>query len=271
MSKDYTLKYNLSSYEALDKFALLADQKYNLGDKDDWFNNFRGGLFGLYSRLLGVCIHFKIVHSWDFSIKTPTTVEYHISSIFFNMDSAIECMVFALNALGYIADSSKFLDISDEKKLRNISPNNLLLEKNFVEGYNVFFPSLKKYWLNNRDFLFLIFEQHDVSKHRSTIYKGGKVRNDPPSGFLEILGINDDKLLQTNYPPMAEILIYPQLKIPARKRSAVKREDIHRLEDIAEKFCEFIDLSGAKAIEDAKANIKLNYIEFKKEEKQISE
>ena len=32
MSNDYTLKFDLSSYEDLDNFALLADQSYNLGD-----------------------------------------------------------------------------------------------------------------------------------------------------------------------------------------------------------------------------------------------
>jgi len=273
MSKDYVLEFNRSSFKALDEFALLTDQKYNLGDKDDWFGNFRGGLYGFYARITGVKIHFRKVHSWDFSIKAPSIVEYHISSIFFNMDSAIECLTFALNALGYIADSTKFIDITDEKKLKGIKPDNLIgrsptYSNGFIPGYDIYFPFLKKYWRENLDLIKQIIEQHDVSKHRSTIYHGGKVRDDPPSGFFEKLGINgdriEDKAKQSIFAPMAEILIVPQLKIPRSKRKTVKLEDIPKLENIAEKFFTFINISGAKALEDAKTNIKLNYNEFKK-------
>lgn len=273
MSKDYMLEFNWSSFKALDEFALLTDQKYNLGDKDDWFGNFRGGLYGFYARITGVKIHFRKVHSWDFSIKVPSIVEYHISSVFFNMDSAIECLMFALNALGYIADSTKFIDITDEKKLKSICPYNLMgrpptYSNGFISGYDIYFPFLKKYWCESLDLLKLIFEQHDVSKHRSTIYHGGKVRDDPPSGFFEKLGINgdriEDKAKQSSFAPMAEILIVPQLKIPRSKRKTVKLEDIPKLEDIVEKFCTFVNVSGTKALEDAKTNIKLNYNEFKR-------
>jgi len=273
MSKDYLLEFNVSPFKALDEFALLADQKYNLGDKDDWFGNFRGGLYGFYSRITGVQIHFRKVHSWDFSIKDPNIVEYHVSSVFFNMDSAIECLIFALNALGYIADSTKFIDITDEKKLKKISPYNLIgrpptYSNGFTSGYDTYFPFLKKYWCESLDLIKLIIEQHDVSKHRSNIYRGGKLRDDPPSGFFEKLGITgdriEDKAKQSIFAPMAEILIVPQLKIPRSKRKTVKLEDIPKLENIAEKFSTFINISGAKALEDAKTNIKLNYNEFKK-------
>ena len=49
MSKDYVLKFDLSPYDELDKFALLADQSYNLGDRGDWFNHFRGDQSGFES------------------------------------------------------------------------------------------------------------------------------------------------------------------------------------------------------------------------------
>jgi len=64
MSKDYTLDFDLSSYDALNNFALLADQEYNLGGKGDWFGCFRGGLYGLYARVLGVKVNYCTVHSW---------------------------------------------------------------------------------------------------------------------------------------------------------------------------------------------------------------
>jgi hypothetical protein len=263
MLNDYTLNFDLSSYNKLDAFALLADQKYNLGDKDDWFNQFRSSLHGLYSRLTGVQIHFKKVHSWDFVIKTPNIIDYHLSSIFFNMDSAIECMVFALNAFGYVVDSSNFRDITDEKELRKISPNDLLGNpKTAVKGYNVYFPLLKEHLLNNRDFLSIIFEQHDVSKHRSAIYHGGKIRDDPPSGFFERLGIAGDKIKQIPFHPMAEILVMPQLKTPLKQRKHQDRKDIVNLEEIAERFCTFINACGNKALADAKSNVKLTYYEF---------
>ena len=54
------------------------------------------------------------------------------------MDSAIECMVFALNALGYNANSTQFLDVTNEKKLKQISPYNILGKslKYFIDNMN---------------------------------------------------------------------------------------------------------------------------------------
>ncbi len=162
MSNNFILRFDLRPYDELDKFALLADQGYNLGDKGDWFLHFRKGLEGLNARLFGVRIHYHEVHAWTIP-KSPLVVEYHLSSILFNMDSAIECMVYTLNALGYIASSTQFLDINDDKKLRGISPYNILgkppdFKKGFVLGYDNYFPSLKSYCQENRDLLLKIFE-----------------------------------------------------------------------------------------------------------------
>ena len=82
MSGDYILRFDLSPYDDLDKFALLADQKYNLGDRGDWFSCFRGGLYGLYARITGVQIHYYKAHSWEPAIRDPRMTEYHLSSIF---------------------------------------------------------------------------------------------------------------------------------------------------------------------------------------------
>ena len=270
MSKDYTLKFDLSPYKDLDNFALLADQNYNLGDKGDWFNQFRGGLYGLYARVLGVQIHYREVHSWTSPLSPISGIqgaEYHLSSILFNMDSAIECMVFALNALGYIANSTQFLDVSDETKLRKISPINILGKPSdylggVVEGYDNYFPSLKNHWDKNRDLINTIFEQHAVSKHRSTIFAGGSCRNDPPHGFFEKWGIQDDKGKQALFTPMAEILLTSEPKTPWRKRQPQEYKDIDKLESVAERFCTFINICGVKVLEDARGRIKLNHYEF---------
>ena len=270
MPNDYTLEFDLSSYEDLDNFALLADQSYNLGDKDDWFGQFRGGLYGLYNRILGVKIHYREVHSWTPPLSPISGIrgaEYHLSSILFNMDSAIECMVFALNALGYIANSTQFLDVSDEKKLRKISPNNILGKPSdyldgVVEGYDNYFPSLKTHWDKNRDLIYKISEQHDVSKHRSMIFSGGSCRNDPPHGFFEKWGIEGDEAIQALVAPMAEILLTSQPKMPWRKQQPQEIEDIDKLESVTERFCTFINICGVKVLEDVKSRIKLNQYEF---------
>ena len=257
MSNDYALKFDLSPYGDLDDFALLANQSYNLGDKDDWFGQFRGGLYGLYNRILGVEIHYRGVHSWTSPLSPISGIrgaEYHLSSILFNMDSAIECMVFALNALGYIANSTQFLDVSDEKKLRKIAPNNIL--GGVVEGYDNYFPSLKNYWDENRDLIYKISEQHDVSKHRSMIFSGGSSRNDPPHGFFEKWG------KQALFTPMAEILLTSEPKTPWRKRQPQEYKDIDKLESVAEGFCTFINICGVKVLEDARSGIKLKHYEL---------
>lgn len=268
MPEDYLLKFDFSSYNALDDFALLAGQRYNLGDKGDWFGQFRGGLYGLHARVLGVQIHYLRVHSWEFAIRSPSETEYHVSSILFNMDSAIECIVFALNALGYIADSTKFLDVTSEKDLSKIKPYNILgrpptYTTGFIQGYDDYFPSLKSCWLDNLDLIRTIYEQHNVSKHRSTIYQGGRARNDPPPGFFEKLGIRDDRVKQSFFTPMEEIILSPEPKTPWRQQKRRDYESTHKLEDLAERFCTFINLCGIKALEDAKSSIKLTYYEFK--------
>lgn len=265
MSNNYTLNFDLLSYKALDKFALLANQKYNLGDRDDWFNCFRGGLHGLFARVMGVKIHYHKVHSWKPVEIDYMEVEYHVSTILFNMDSALECMVFALNALGYIVDSDKFLDVTNEKELRKIAPYNILVlkESKKFQGYDDYFPSLKSYWHENRDLICTISEQHNVSKHRKTIFKGGKVREDPPQGFFEKMGMEDDKEKQILFSPMAEIILTPQPKTPLQQGKPPDYKNI-KLEDIAKRFCTFINICGVKALEDAKSRVKLSYSEFRK-------
>jgi hypothetical protein len=266
MSNDYNLKFDLSSYVDLDNFALLADQSYNLGNKGDWFNQFRGGLGGLYTRILGVRIHYREIYSWKLPMSPICGiqgVEYHLSSILFNMDSAIECMVFALNALGYIANPTQFLDITNEKKLKQISPYNILGKPQVrVKGYDNYFPSLRNYWHDNRDLINKISEQHDVSKHRSTIFTGGRIRNDPPPRFFEKLGIEGDEEKQALVSPMAEILLTSQPKTPWPKRQPREYKEIDKLEDVTERFCTFINMCGVKVLEDARGRIKLNHYEF---------
>jgi hypothetical protein len=270
MSKDYILKFDLLPYSELESFARQANKKENLGDKGDWLNHFLWGMDGLRARILGIKIHYHQIHSWDLveslmlskisygiiELRLYEMTEYHLSTIFFNMDSAIECIVFTLNALGYAVDSTKFKDVTNEKELRDIIPENILgkrsdCTKGVLSGYDNYFPSLKVYWAENRDLIDKISEQHNVSKHRSAIFQGGKHRMDPPPEFFEKLGIKD-KSQQIVISPFAEIVLPLQPKLPWHKRDP--KENI-KLEDIVNRFQAFINMSGVKALEDAKNNI----------------
>ncbi len=272
MINDYLLEFDLKPLERLDSYSLIECQNYNFGNNGDWFNHFRKGMSGFKSRILGIKIHYHNVHSWkayklgNLYVSPFNATEYHLSSIFFNMDSAIECMVFALNALGYAVDPARFLDVTDINKLKQISPYNIIGKSQprggVQRGYDIYFPSLKRLWCENNDFLHLIFEQHDVSKHRSTIYEGGKLRDDPPSDFFKKLGIENDISKQVLFTPHVEILLAPDPKIPWRQREQIEYNDIDKLEDVAEKFCKFINLSCKYALNDATTTIKLKHYEL---------
>ena len=264
VTKDYLLPFNLEPCELLDRFALLARQDYNLGGNGEWFGCFRGGIYGLYARIYGVRVHFHEVHAWHPETKGLADTEYHLSSIFFNMDSAMECFVYAINALGFAASSTAFLDVTNDRALRQVAPWNILGRDTNppLAGYNLYFPNLQAHWQENQSLLDTITEQHDVSKHRSSIFVGGQARNDPPAGFYEKLGIGDDRTARALLRPMAEILLRPEPKTPPGQRQVATRADFETLEAVGEAFCAFINTSGVEALEDAKSHIALPHSEF---------
>ncbi len=272
-SNDYFLKFDLSPFEVLRSFARHASDETHLGNKGDWLNHFINGLDGLRARILGVEIHYYQIRSWGLvdlifqsgiAHKTRELflyelTEYHLSSMLFNMDSAVECIVYMLNALGYVANPIQFKDVTDETKLAQIFPWNILGKQKkddkveFVEGYKNYFPSLKSYWCENKDLIRQIADQHNVSKHRSSIFSGGKRRIDPPPDFFKKFGI-EDKTEQIVLSPFAEIDLPLQPKLPWRKRDP---KGSVKLDDIVSRFHIFINISGVKALEDARNNIKL--------------
>jgi hypothetical protein len=85
--------------EDLDALALLACQDYNLGKQGNWFFSFRSGFSGFHSRMTSLEEHRAFVSEWHPNALL-TGFERHIAIILFCMDSALECLVFALNALG---------------------------------------------------------------------------------------------------------------------------------------------------------------------------
>ncbi|PHS10664.1 MAG: hypothetical protein COA78_10910 [Blastopirellula sp.] len=256
----------MQAYYDLDKFALLARQDYNCGNTGKWFSSFRGGLYGSYARIIGVTTHYYDVHSWIPRPRLPSETECHLASLYFNIDSAVECITYALNALGYCATAgSKFHDVTDARKLRQIAPHNIIGRDNrLLPEYSQIFPDLSAYWVSKKDLLETLFEQHDVSKHRKSIYTGGLHRTDPPPGFYESLGIaEDDANLRALYWPMKEILIRNDPKTPEVDRTSIPVSEQVLLEDLVVEYKEFIEESGKKILSDAKSSIVLNHTQFK--------
>jgi hypothetical protein len=272
---DFAVHFDAEPFELFDQLALLGHQDYNLGGTSDWFGAFRGGLYGFYARLYGVQRHYSEVHAWLPRVRTPAETEYHLASILFQMDSALECLTFALNALGWVAMPSGFWDVTDGRALRRISPLDILGDPTRVPplapkpGYTTIFPSFQALWQSEGQLIGQIRDLHDVSKHRQTIYVGGRKRLDTPDGFYESLGIpkesrnREDTILRTLLCPEAEIILKPDPKASSLQRLAQPVVQRDLLEDTVPSFAGFINSSGAAALADAQANVPLKERRFR--------
>lgn len=266
---EFHLNLDLHAFHKLDEFALLACQPYNYGNEGDWFGAFRGGLYGSYARIHGVFTHYHAVHAWVPKPRFPRETEYHLASAFFNMDSAIECITFALNALGSCAVPTLFRDVTESNAVRRVSPYDILGRgdvnppRQALDGYARLFPSVQKYWRNSEEMLSIVFEQHDVSKHRETILSGGMARLDPPPGFFESIGVSEDASQRALFWPMKEIILRHAPKTPHAKRIPQPRENCVLFEEVVPQFRDFISETGLLALSDAKRHIKLMVNEFK--------
>ena len=190
--------------------------------------------------------------------------EYNLASFFFNADSALECFVYALNALGYATDPALFCDITKASKLKKIAPRNIIGDKSHkpLAGYKKYFPLVQDEWTRNEALLRKIVDLHDVSKHRRTIYTGGQMRQDSPPGFFEGLGITD-KSIQVLFWPAKEVILMFDPKLEG-KPVPLRPEDYEKLEDIAPLYCKFINKISKLAAKDVKATIKLKEKKFRK-------
>lgn len=265
---EFSIRFDWAPFNALDQLALLARQDYNLGGVGDWFGEFRGGLYGFFARLYGTQRHYSEIHAWLPCIRTPTDTEYHLASILFQMDSALECLTFALNALGWIVMPTGFHDVTDAKALKKISPFDILGNSSKfsctppLTGYAHVFPTVQKAWQKESQLIGRVFELHDVSKHRRTIYEGGQARMDPPNGFFESLGLSGDPLQRAPFWPMAEILLMNDPKLPAICNTHAPSRKSELLEELVPAFVTLIKETGLSAINDAQANIPLNERQF---------
>jgi len=264
--RKFILNYDSRPYWKFDEFALNACQKENYGSANNWFYTFRGGLNGFHARMEGAKRHYRDIHEWMPLPRIPKDTEYHLASFFFNVDSSIECMVFALNAIGYATKGKGYRNINDPKELRKVSPYDVAGNRTGVKpmsGYKDTFPRTQELWRINSELMELIFEQHDVSKHRHTIFEGGSMRNDAPEGFWEYVNVPESE--RSLFMPMKEIILGNDLKLPIEDRLPQKVEEFIYLEDIAEEFFEFVSILGYKILKDISENIPIKvYKEYYK-------
>ncbi len=250
--------------EELDAFGLLACQRYNFGNSDNWFFSFRAGLRGVGSRLDGVNRHSVALHSWI----PPETIhqrEHHIATMLFCMDSALECLVFALNALGQAVDRSGFREVSSRKALAGISPKDVVGGlRPPLSGYAKLFPTVQKTWQGQASLIQQVCDNHDVSKHRQGTFWGGTLRQDPPTGFFEMLGLADDDAARVVLAPMKEVLVPKDPKAPMNEL-APELTSWSRIDDLERKFVSLVVESVCSANTDARANITLSHSELRPE------
>jgi hypothetical protein len=105
--------------------------------------------------------------------------ESYAGTLFFAMDSSLECFAHALNALGHLLCPAEFLDITADEKLRRITPANLFdppakgnAARSAYTACLKWFPRICGHWTANRPILAKIIEYHDATKHRHSVVVG---------------------------------------------------------------------------------------------------
>ncbi len=105
--------------------------------------------------------------------------ESYAGTLFFAMDSSLECFAHAVNALGYLLRPAEFLDITADERLRWITPAKLFEPPaNGNAAHSAYaaclkcFPRICGHWTANRPFLAKIIEYHDATKHRHSVVIG---------------------------------------------------------------------------------------------------
>ena len=154
------------------------------------------------------------------------------------MDSALECLVYALNGLGFAYAPNSFRDVTDKKALARVNPRDLLGDPNAdpprvpLSGYDDVYPGVCELWRSHRDVIDRVIELYDVSKHRRTIYIGGRMRGDAPPLFFESLGVPEKH--RHRYAPAELVTLDPFPKEPDVIRFELEfPENPLRLEELA--------------------------------------
>lgn len=178
MNKDILERIDINQFNKFLDIAIKAKDKF--GNRGQWIIYFGRAINGINARIFALKDHYANLQLICKQMEFPLDfieLDYHLSDIFYNLDSTIECFVFGLNAIGYgIMDSKLFISIEDEKKLKKIKPDNIfIVGKN--SHYQKYFTSIFNYWLEDSQDKFVVTpkklwesirDQHDVFKHRSS-------------------------------------------------------------------------------------------------------
>lgn len=247
----------------LEGFGQLAAMRYNLGDRSNWPFSFVMGLNGSWNRIVSLDEHCRLIYEWHPKVR----VSLHDSNVaiaLFAMDSACECLVFALNALGQAYKVDQFRDVSDESALRKISLRDVFSFGNSqpLPGWTNIYPNFQRHFATHNELLSIIIDNHDVTKHRQQGFAGGTVRNDPPPGFYESLGIPEGDPRRHEVQPMKEVLLPRKPKLPFEQQGK-DLSDWIGLETVAADFRRFLTQAVEIAIVDAERNVKLNVDGFR--------
>jgi hypothetical protein len=233
--------------QSIDAEGLRVQVAYS-GPETYWFFNFRRAMSGFAQRLHGIQVHYNALHSWYPPRIVMNDADYHLANCLFNMDSALECLVFGLNALGNGKNVSQFLDITNPVSLKQIKPVNIV-GKAPCQGYATYFPSLQQHWNQSIGLIEAIIEYHDVTKHRHAIAGSGQLRTDPPPGFFSDIP-EPHRFLLT---PYAELILGPEVKLPIGAKTKDWRfEPYATLEQVMTGFKPFSEASLTYALTDMK-------------------
>jgi len=241
----------------LDAKAYAASRPENYGNAANWFLSFRLGLRATLSRLSGLSFHSGILLEW-----VPRTLdvdhEYHLAAVMFSMDSAVESFVFGLNALGYAVEPSGFRDIKSPGALRRIGPGDVTRPGSDrpQPGYAKLFPTLQQHFLKSEPLLKIVFDNHNLSKHRLYGLTGASVRNDAPAGYWASMGLDPSNPITVLVAPMSSILIPLEPLVPLDARPG----DLSSFTDLAtviRDFHGFLDAAMLCAAADVESTIVL--------------
>ncbi|MBU1413961.1 hypothetical protein KKC22_20800 [Myxococcota bacterium] len=240
-----------SNYDdVLRVIARIAANEKNLGNTGNWLFSCLRALEGVQQRMTSLEENRRLVYEWHPQVSIAGH-ERHIAIMLFCMDSAFECLVFALNALGQAHTPQGFRSLSDEKALKNITPKDVigLANSQIGSGWLSLFPRFQQHCQNHATLNTLIAENHDVTKHRHSGFDGGTIRQDPPPCFYENLGLPKNHPRRNSIVPMQEVLIPLHPKLPEDVKPKALSECTY-LEKVIDEFCEFINQGLLLVIKD---------------------
>lgn len=190
---------------------------------------------GVASRHWGADRHFQALTEWEHQ-RTGGFHEYELASCLFCMDSALECWVFALNCIGFGLGVEGINSLDDARQLASIGPRLLLAQKPTPLGG--LFPQVAELWRNERITIDRVIQNHDVSKHRTTTFRGGTMRSDVPKVLAEHFTPE-----RFHHWPMESIYLRTDPKLPEKDHAS----DLKHHFDFCTEFERFRSLLGRTA------------------------